>query len=82
MSCPAESVVMNYSLGRDVDGASRAHIARCKKCRKTMARLEGTVLAEGLAMQGQASTFTPDGGRSGKAVDEQASASASALAGW
>lgn len=57
MSCPAEAIVMNYSLGRAVSPEDRAHIARCKKCRKTLARLESGALAEGLQMQGQASTF-------------------------
>ncbi len=55
MACPDPAVIMNYSLGREVSRDDRTHIARCKKCRKKLARLEDTVLAEGLEMQDQAS---------------------------
>jgi hypothetical protein len=75
---------MNYSLGRDVDSADRAHIARCKKCRRTLVRLERTALAEGLEMQGQASSMQPGAPRSRSAGDSetQSEQSASARYGW
>ena len=86
MSCPAEAIVMNYSLGRTVSAEDRAHLARCKKCRKTLARLEGGALAEGLQMQGQASTFGPGASVAVDRVDGDAATGAASSAalhsGW
>jgi hypothetical protein len=71
---------MNFSLGRDVDRADRAHLARCKKCRKTLARLESSALSEGLEMQGQASKFALDADL--RTAESPAGTDASALYGW
>jgi hypothetical protein len=53
---------MNFSLGRAVPTEARAHIARCRQCRRKLARLEAEILAEGLQMQGQASLAPGEAG--------------------
>ena len=59
-------------LGRAVSVEDRAHLTRCKKCRKKLARLENAVLQEGLEMHGQASLIggapRPESGESGAAA--------------
>lgn len=70
---------MNYSLGRSVSPAERSHLAGCKKCRKTLARLEGKVLAEGLEMKGQASVLSGGGPLAGQSEPVP---DASARYGW
>ena len=66
---------MNYSLGRAVPAEDRSHIAGCKKCRKTLARLEDQALAQGHEMQGQASVVRDGGsGRPGGAPDRSGNA--------
>lgn len=61
---------MNYSLGRDVLQADRVHISRCRRCQRTLRKLEDAICSElpdaALPMQGPISlrpdSSSPDSG--------------------
>ncbi len=55
MACPEDAVIMNYSLGRLLEGPLRLHIAGCKRCRTRLIALEKSLLEEGIELRGQAS---------------------------
>lgn len=55
MACPEDAVIMNYSLGRLLEGPLRLHIAHCKRCRSRLIALEKSLLEEGIELRGQAS---------------------------
>lgn len=55
--CLEEKDLMNYVLGRDMDREIRAHIHSCSACRKQLARIEDSLLAE--ALEKETHAFRP-----------------------